>query len=108
MYKRQGLDRIRVCTHYRGGEDAEFDHFPYHQSVLHRVSGEYEELDGFDADIGDVRSERDLPDTAREYLQFISEQVGVPIVLVGVGPGREQVIWTADAQSALVPRLQQA
>ena len=103
-----GVDRIRVCTRYRGGEDAQFDHFPYHQSVLHRVTGEYEELEGFDADIGDVRSEHELPDAAREYLQFISEQVGVPIALVGVGPGRDQVIWTAESQSAFAPRLQQA
>ncbi len=103
-----GVDRIRVCTRYRGGEDAQFDHFPYHQSVLHRVTGEYEELEGFDADIGDVRSEHELPDAAREYLQFISEHVGVPIALVGVGPGRDQVIWTAESQSAVAPRLQQA
>jgi adenylosuccinate synthase len=97
-----------VCTSYRGGEDAEFDHFPYHQSVLHRVRGEYEELDGFDADIGEVRTEEDLPDTAREYLQFIADQIGVPVALVGVGPGRDQVIWTAAAQSAFAPPLQQA
>jgi adenylosuccinate synthase len=103
-----GVDRICVCTSYRGGEDAEFDHFPYHQSVLHRVRGEYEELDGFDADIGDVRTEEDLPDAAREYLQFIAEQIGVPVVLVGVGPGRDQVIWTAAAQPAFAPPLQQA
>ena len=36
----------------------------------------------------------DLPDGAREYLDFIAEQIGVPVALVGVGPGREQTIWT--------------
>src|ERR687888_654055 len=41
-----GLERILVCTRYRGIEDAEFDHFPYHQSVLHHARGEYEELPG--------------------------------------------------------------
>ena len=34
---------------------------------------------------------------ARDYLDFIAEQVRVPVVLVGVGPGREQVIWMQDA-----------
>ena len=27
-------------------------------------------------------------------LQFITDQVGAPVTLIGVGPGREQVIWT--------------
>ena len=78
-----GVDRISVCTRYRGGEDAEFDHFPYHQSVLHRVRGDYVELEGFEGDVGEARSEEDLPDAAREYLRFIAEQVGVPVTLVG-------------------------
>ncbi|MCA1678198.1 MAG: adenylosuccinate synthetase, partial [Actinobacteria bacterium] len=86
-----------VCVRYRGGEDAEFDHFPYHQSVLHGARAEYVELDGFDDDIGESRSEADLPEEARAYLRFVAEQVGVPVALVGVGPGREQVIWTQSS-----------
>jgi adenylosuccinate synthase len=89
-----GLDRISVCTRYRGAEGAEFDYFPYHQSVLHHASGEYFELPGWTEDLSECRSESDLPTAAREYLQFIAEFVGVPIVLVGVGPSRDQVIWT--------------
>ena len=38
-----GLDRIQVCTSYRGAEGAEFDDFPYHQTVLHHTTAE---LDG--------------------------------------------------------------
>ena len=30
---------------------------------------------------------------ARAYLDYIADFVGVPIRLVGVGPGREQVVW---------------
>ncbi|MGH2931079.1 MAG: adenylosuccinate synthetase, partial [Solirubrobacteraceae bacterium] len=104
-----GLDRIRVCTRYRGAEDAEFDYFPYHQTVLHHVAGEYEDLPGFNEDLSGCRSERDLPAAAREYLSFVEEFVGVPIALVGIGPGREQVIWTeasagmAGSSGAAVP-----
>jgi hypothetical protein len=32
----------------------------------------------------------------------------VPIALVGVGPGRDQVIWTSASQSPFAPRLQKA
>jgi len=32
----------------------------------------------------------------------VAEFVGVPIVLVGVGPGREQVIWTEASGGSTV------
>ncbi len=90
-----GLETIKVCTRYRGEDGAEFDHFPYHQSVLHHTQGEYVELPGWSEDIGDARSEADLPANAIEYLRFVEEFIGVPVTLLGVGPGREQTIWTA-------------
>ena len=90
-----GLETIRVCTRYRGAEGAEFDSFPYHQSVLHHAEGDYVELAGWEEPIGEARSEADLPENARRYLAFVEELVGVPVALVGVGPGREQTIWTA-------------
>jgi adenylosuccinate synthase len=95
-----GFDRLCVCTRYRGEEGAVFEHFPYHQSVLHHASAEFDELPGWSEDLGECRSESELPDNARDYLAFIAEVIGVPIALVGVGPGRDQVVWTkAGAQS---------
>ena len=93
-----GLPELQVCTRYRGPEGAEFDHFPYHQTVLHHATGEYETVPGWSEDITDCRTEEDLPDAAREYLQFIEAFVGVPIAVIGVGPSREQVIWTGASQ----------
>jgi adenylosuccinate synthase len=89
-----GFDTIRVCTRYRGTDEASFDVFPYHQSVLHHATGEYVELPGWSEDITGCRSWSDLPEAAREYLDFVADFLGVPIVLVGVGPGRDQIIWT--------------
>src|SRR5436305_360361 len=63
-----GFDEVMVCTRYRGLEGAEFDHFPYHQSVLHHATGEFQPLDGWTEDIGDCRTEEDLPQAARDYL----------------------------------------
>jgi len=93
-----GFDTIKVCTRYSSAKDPDFntDVFPYHQTVLHQAVGEYEELPGWSQDISGVRSWDDLPETARDYLAFVEQAVGVPIVVVGVGPGREQIIW-ADA-----------
>src|SRR6201994_968956 len=94
------FDTIQACTRYRSEEDAELDGFPYHQTVLHHASGEYEQLPGFHGDISGCRTESELPPAAREFLHFVQEFVGVPIVLVGVGPGREQVVWMDAAGSS--------
>jgi adenylosuccinate synthase len=87
-----GLETLRLAVRYRSREGAVLDRFPYHQSILHSVEPEYEEMPGFEADIGDCRSPSDLPTPARDFLSYIAESVGVPIRLVGVGPGREQVV----------------
>jgi len=92
-----GFDRLRVAVRYRHPEGAVFDEFPYHQSILHTAEADYEELPGFDADLGDCRREGDLPREARDYIDFIAEFVGVPVRLVGVGPGRDQVVWMGEA-----------
>jgi adenylosuccinate synthase len=89
-----GLDPLRIAVRYRGSEGAVFDAFPYHQSILHTATAEYEELPGWEDDISGARSESDLPREARDYLDAIAEGTGVPINLIGVGPGREHVIWT--------------
>src|SRR5918997_1572286 len=96
-----GFDRIKVATRYRGRDEAVFDDFPYHQSVLHHSTGEYEELPGWTEDIGEARTRSDLPRAAQEYLDFIAERTGVPVVLVGVGPGRDQVVWMQDRAAVL-------
>src|SRR3954449_7018701 len=96
-----GFEHIKVCTSYRSQEEATFDTFPYHQSVLHHAAGQYTELPGWSEDISTARSARDLPAAARDYLRFVSEFIGVPVVLVGVGPGREQIIWTGEQPAAL-------
>ncbi|HXR29677.1 MAG TPA: adenylosuccinate synthase [Solirubrobacterales bacterium] len=88
-----GLDPLRVAVRYRSREGALLDTFPYHQSILHGAEPEYEELPGFDAEISDCRGVADLPPEARAYLDYVSKFVGVPIKLVGVGPGRDQVVW---------------
>jgi adenylosuccinate synthase len=99
-----GLERLMVCTRYLGEEGAVFDDFPYHQSVLHHATGEFTELESWSEDIGECRSEDELPQAARDYLAFIADFIGVPIAQIGVGPGREQTIWTAAGADTIVGR----
>ena len=94
-----GVGDLSVCTAYQGNE-RRFADFPYHQSVLHHVTGEYEVLPGWDEDITGARAMDDLPQNARDYLEFVADFVGVPIALIGVGPGRDQIIWTDAGRSS--------
>ena len=93
-----GVDSLLLATSYRGPEGASFTEFPYHQSIVHKVVPDYVELPGWSEDLRGVRRLEDLPSEAREYLTFIEDTVGVPIVLIGVGPGRDEVIWTGAAE----------
>ncbi|MEJ7875483.1 MAG: adenylosuccinate synthase [Solirubrobacterales bacterium] len=87
-----GLDPIRVAVRYRSNEGAVLNEFPYHQTVLHGSSPEYEDLPGFTEDITACRTDDDLPQAARDYIEFIEDFVGVPVSLVGVGPERDQMV----------------
>jgi adenylosuccinate synthase len=93
-----GIDPLCVATEYIGPEGATFSEFPYHQSILHKATGTYTELPGWHEDISGARSLEELPQAAREYVEYIEEFLGVPVVLVGVGPGRDQMIWTEAAR----------
>ena len=97
-----GLDRIQVCTSYLGADGAEFEDFPYHQTVLHHTTARLTEVAGWQEDLGECRSMSDLPSAAREYLDLIAEQIAVPVALVGVGPGREQTVWTDAGRQTLM------
>jgi adenylosuccinate synthase len=85
------FDTLRVCVAYES-EGTIFRHVPYHQSVLHKVKPVYEELPGWKTDLTHATSVDDLPPAAKDYVDFLSDQVGVHIRLVGVGPGREQFV----------------
>jgi adenylosuccinate synthase len=84
-----GFRTLKVCTAYRAGGET-FDDVPPHQSLFHAAEPVYEELDGWDEDLGAARKVDDLPKAARTYLERVEELAGVPIGVVSVGPGREQ------------------
>jgi adenylosuccinate synthase len=85
------FETVKVCVAYEvNGERHE--HLPYHQSDLHRAVPIYEELPGWGADLSAATHLADLPAAAQDYVAFLAEQAGVPIRLVGVGPGREQFV----------------
>ncbi len=88
------LDVLKVCVAYEiDGERV--DHMPYHQSQLHKAVPVYEELPGWHSDCSGATTLDELPPAARAYVQFLSDQAGVPVSYVGVGPGRLQTVRVA-------------
>ncbi|HZU80479.1 MAG TPA: adenylosuccinate synthase [Acidimicrobiales bacterium] len=85
------FDTVKVCVAYEA-DGERYTLPPYHQSVLHQVTPVFEELPGWRTDLSGATSLNDLPAAARQYVAFLAEQIGVPIKLVGVGPGREQFV----------------
>jgi adenylosuccinate synthase len=85
------FDTVRVCVAYEA-DGKRHDRFPDDQSLLHRAVPVYEEMPGWSTDLTGVTEPARLPAPAADYLAFLEEQVGVPIRLVGVGPGRDQFV----------------
>ena len=85
------FETIQVCVGYEiDGEIV--DTMPARPDVLSRARPVYERLDGWRESTVDARRPEDLPELARAYLRFIERRVGAPVSLVGVGPGREQIV----------------
>ncbi|MDQ4070503.1 MAG: adenylosuccinate synthase, partial [Actinomycetota bacterium] len=92
------FDTLKVCVAYEA-DGEKFLHPPYHQSVLHKVKPVYEELPGWNTDLTHATTLDDLPQAARDFLAFLADACGVPVGLVGVGPGREQFVQFSDTSA---------
>ncbi len=86
-----GFEEIPVCVAYElDGE--RISYIPADLKTLARCRPIYENLPGWSENIMGVRHLDDLPYNARRYVTTISEQTGIPISHVSVGPGRDQSI----------------
>ncbi len=86
-----GLDTIPVCVAY-DVNGTRFAEMPVNQSDFHHAVPVYEELPGWAEDITAARSFEELPANAQAYLLRLEELLGARISIVGVGPGRDEVL----------------
>jgi adenylosuccinate synthase len=86
-----GLPSIKLCVAYRQGASTVTE-LPLGPADLSPFAPLYEELPGWEQDLGSVRAWEDLPEAARAYILRIEELSGVPVRLVSVGPERQQVV----------------
>ncbi len=85
------FERIKVCVGYRyRGEMVHYVDLDSYQ--LAEVEPIYEELPGWQEEIGHVREYEALPAPARRYVERIEQIIGIPVRWISVGPEREAVI----------------
>jgi adenylosuccinate synthase len=82
-----GMGELRICTSYAGLEDV-----PAGAAALNAVQPVYETLPGWERSLDGVQDYNALPPEAQGYVARIEELLGVPISLIGTGPGRDDVI----------------
>ena len=90
-----GLERVPVCVAY-DVDGVRHDEMPSSQSDFHHATPIYEELSGWFEDISHARRYEDLPEACREYVEFIEARIGARISVIGVGPGRDEVVVRHD------------
>jgi adenylosuccinate synthase len=86
-----GFEEIRAAGRYKI-DGKECSVWPAHLPSMDQVEPLYERHRGWTEDITRVRRYEELPDRARAYVEWVEKEVGVPIVMLSVGPEREQVI----------------
>ena len=86
-----GFKKVPVCTHYEYKNQI-INTLPASDRVLRECKPIYSELDGWNEDIGNIKTYNDLPVNVKKYVEFIEKEVGVPVVMISVGPDKNQTI----------------
>lgn len=95
-----GLEKVRVATAYRLPDGRRSDTVPADHQLIEQLQPLYEELPGWHESTRGVTDLAQLPPPAVEYLRFLEDRIGVPIVLVSTGPCREETIIRGDSPVA--------
>jgi adenylosuccinate synthase len=90
------LDEIKVCVGYKL-DGRELDSLPSVSQDMRRIQPVYARLPGWKTSTVGTRDMGSLPQQARRYVEFLSEQIGVEIGLVSTGPERSQTIIVEDS-----------
>ena len=93
------LDEIPVGMEYEY-EGKRFTSFPADVDILDEVKVHFHVLPGWKQPTYGQQDFSMLPQKAQDYLQFLSDQVGVEIAMVSTGPERDQTIWCAESRFA--------
>ncbi len=86
------LPQIQICVGYE--LDGKRMYSPHAVAEVYgRVKPIYESMPGWQADTSGLTEYNELPTNAQRYLDRLEEVLGAPVVMVGLGPSREQLLW---------------
>ncbi|HKX00595.1 MAG TPA: adenylosuccinate synthase [Bryobacteraceae bacterium] len=85
------LEKIPVCMAYRVGRH-EVTEMPASTHGLESVEPVYECLPGWQTPTAGIARYQDLPQGARDYLQYLETHTGVEIGCISTGPERNQTV----------------
>ena len=85
------LDEIKVCTGYEidGKITRDFPVTP----LLERAKPVYTTLPGWKCDIRGETDYSRLPGQTKDYVDFLEQEIGVPITIVSTGPKRHEIAY---------------
>ncbi len=86
-----GLSELKLNVAYEVN-GSEVTDFPRQQRVLYDGKPIYKTFKGWGEEISDITSFDDLPNEAKDYINFIEDFIKVPITFISVGPERNQNI----------------
>ena len=85
-----GFETLKIATSYNY-KGKEISHLPYNIEE-ENVTPVYKTFKGWKADLTSMTTYKELPTELKEYIQFIEDELEVPIKIVSVGPDRKQTI----------------
>ena len=86
-----GFKTLKVCTAYNY-KGKEIKHLPYNIEA-ENVSPIYTNFKGWQEDLTAMDSVDTLPKALMEYIEFLENELQIPIKIVSVGPDRKQTIF---------------
>jgi adenylosuccinate synthase len=89
-----GLAEVRACVAYETPAGRTLG-FPIDE--LASATPIYETFPGWTESLSGARAFGDLPEATRRYVEFLEEQVGVPVDLISVGARRDETIILRNA-----------
>jgi len=91
------FDEIPVCVAYRRGGDTLRD-FPPDRRSLETAEPVLRTFKGWKRSTVGVLEWADLPQEARDYIDFIEQEIEAPVSLISTGPRREETIVRPHAE----------
>ena len=83
--------KIKVCTAYKDENGSEVKYFPSSLSYLAKCEPVYRTFSGWSSSDIDIPNGI-IPKEMKNFLDFISKCLSIPISLVSLGPGRDETI----------------